>query len=163
MSCYLGSDKPVNWSDILVLQKRVLRFIHFLDKREHAIPFFVATNILPVNILFYENVLTLMHDVKNRAAPVNILNLFQNTSDIHSYNTRSSKSNNFYIKQSKLEIQRKSFSYVGAKWWNEVPSCIRELPKKKHLRKGYYKDRYVVSFWTFYRRNHLSGHRVAQL
>ena len=78
-----------------------------------------------------------MHDVKNRAAPVNILNIFQNTSDIHSYNTRSSKSNNFYIKQSKLEIQRKSFSHVGVKWWNEVPSCIRELPKrafKKRIR-----------------------------
>jgi hypothetical protein len=44
--------------------------------------------------------------------------------------TRSSKSNNFYIKQSKLEIQRKSFSHVGVKWWNEVPSCIRELPKR---------------------------------
>jgi hypothetical protein len=116
-----------NFVDIIRL---VLRFIHFLDKREHAIPFFVATNILPVNILFYENVLTLMHDVKYRAAPVNIVNLFQNTSDIHSYNTRSSKSNNFYIKQSKLEIQRKSFSHVGVKWWNEVPSCIRELPKR---------------------------------
>ena len=116
-----GQTSQSNWSAILVLQKRVLRF---LDKREHAIPFFVATNILPVDILFYENVRTLMHDVKNRAAPVNILNLFQNTSDIHSYNTRSSKSNNFYIKQSKLEIQRKSFSHVGVKWWNEVPSCI---------------------------------------
>jgi hypothetical protein len=103
-----------------------------------------------------------MHDVKNRAAPVNILNLFQNTSDIHSYNTRSSKSNNFYIKQSKLEIQRKSFSHVGAKWWNEVPSCIRELQKKKAFKKRILQG-YVVSFWTFYRRKHLSGHRVAQL
>lgn len=33
-----------NWNDILVLQKRVLRFIHFSDKREHAIPLFVSTN-----------------------------------------------------------------------------------------------------------------------
>jgi predicted Holliday junction resolvase-like endonuclease len=44
---------------------------------------------------------------------------------------------NFYIKQLKLEIQRKSFSHVGVKWWNEVPSCIRELPKrafKKRIR-----------------------------
>jgi hypothetical protein len=78
-----------------------------------------------------------MHDVKNRAAPVNILNLFQNTSDIHSYNTRSQNQIIFtLIKQSKLEIQRKSFSHVGVKWWNEVPSCIRELPY------------IVVSFWT---------------
>jgi hypothetical protein len=47
-------------SDILVLQKRVLRFIHSSDKREHAIPLFVATNILPVNLLYYENLLSFM-------------------------------------------------------------------------------------------------------
>jgi hypothetical protein len=39
-----GQTSQSNWSAILVLQKRVLRFVHFLDKREHAIPFFVATN-----------------------------------------------------------------------------------------------------------------------
>jgi hypothetical protein len=98
------------------LQKRVLRFIHFSDKREHAIPFFVATNILPVNILFYENVLTLMHDVKNRAAPVNILNLFQNTSDIHSYNTRSSKSNNFY----NFTIETRNSTKVFFSCWSKM-------------------------------------------
>jgi hypothetical protein len=114
----LGSDKPVNWSDILVLQKRVLRFIHFLDKREHAIPFYVATNILPVNQSYSMNsVLTLMHDVKNRAAPVNILNLFQNTSDIHSYNTRSSKSNNFYIK---LTIETRNSTKVFFSFWRKM-------------------------------------------
>ena len=48
-----GQTSKSNWSNTLVLQKRVLRFIHFSDKREYAIPFFVATNILPVNILFY--------------------------------------------------------------------------------------------------------------
>ena len=33
-----------------------------------------------------------MHDINNDKAPANMLNLFQKTSDIHSYNTRSSPS-----------------------------------------------------------------------
>ena len=97
-----GQTSKSNWNDILVLQKRVLRFIHFSDKRKHAIPLFVSTNILPINLLYFQHVLVLMHDIKNSNAPVNILNHFQSTSDIHSYNTCSSKLNNFYIKQLKL-------------------------------------------------------------
>ena len=35
----------------------------------------------------------------------------------------------FYIKKSKLEIERKSFSRIGAKLWNEIPTKLRTLPK----------------------------------
>ena len=41
----------------------------------------------------------------------------------------SSVSNNFYIKKSKLEIERTSFSRVGAKLCNEIPTKLRTLPK----------------------------------
>ena len=57
-------------------------------------------------------------------------NLYMKTPGVHSYNTHSSTSNNFYIKASRLEIQKKTFSIIGAKLWNEIPSCLRELPKK---------------------------------
>ena len=71
-----------------------------------------------------------MHDVSTASAPINIRNLFTKTSSVHSYNTRSSTSNNFYIKPSKLEIQKNAFSRIGAKLCNEIPSSLRELPKK---------------------------------
>ena len=67
-----------------------------------------------------------MHDVQNRKVPNNILNLFSDTASIHSYNTRSSSANKFYIKKSRLEIQKRA----GAKIWNEMPASLRELPKK---------------------------------
>ena len=53
------------------------------------------------------------------------------TARIHSYNTRSSTSGNFYLKSSRLEIGKKSFSRVGARVWNEIPQQLRELPKKQ--------------------------------
>ena len=55
-------------------------------------------------------------------------NLFQKTSNIHSYNTRSSEK--FYVKSSRLEIQNNSFSRLGVKLWNKIPSYITNLPKK---------------------------------
>ena len=125
-----GQTSKTNWNAILVPQKRALRFIHFSYRKEHAIPLFVENNIVPINIMYFERVLTLMHDVRNKTAEY-----FQNTSSVHSYSTRSSTSGNFYIKKSNLQIERKSFSRVGPKWWNEIPLSIRKLPKQALKRK----------------------------
>ena len=54
-----------------------------------------------------------------------VKDLFIPTVKIHTYNSRSSVSNNFYIKKSKLEIEGKLFSRIGAKLWNEKKKKIR--------------------------------------
>ena len=115
---------------ILVHQKRALRFIFSVERCEHAVPLFIHVDILPLNFLYFKSVCCLMHDIRNRKVPSNILNLFSDTTSIHSYNTRSSSANKFYIKKSRLEIQKRAFSRVGAKIWNEMPASLRELPKK---------------------------------
>ena len=104
--------------------------MYFTKKNEHTIPLFINAKLLPLNFLYYKTLSELMHDVNTASAPINICNLFTKTSRVHSYNTRSSTSDNFYIKASRLEIQKNAFSRVGAKLWNEIPSSLRELPKK---------------------------------
>ena len=70
-------------------------------------------------------------DVRNETAPSIILNLFTSTSKIHTYNyTRFSTSNKFHIKKSRLEIQQKAVSRIGAKVWNELPAALTKLTKK---------------------------------
>ena len=63
-----------------------------------------------------------MHDINYDEAPANMLNLFQKTCNIHSYNTRSSRSGKLYLKS--------SFSRLGVKLWNKIPRYITNLPKK---------------------------------
>ena len=104
--------------------------LYFADRRDHAIPLFLETNVLLITFLYYESVSTLMHDINNDKAPANMSNLFQKTSNIHSYNTRSSTSGTFYVKSSRLEIQNNSFSRLKVKLWNEIPRYITDLPKK---------------------------------
>ena len=68
-----------------------------------------------------------------------MLRLFQKTSNLHSYNTRSSTSWKFYVKSCRLETQNNSFSRLGVKQWNKIPPYITDLPKKaykKVLRKS---------------------------
>ena len=105
--------------------------MYFMDIREHAIPLFIDADILPVTFMYYKSIARLMHDINNNHSPPNLLNLFQKTSTIHSYNTRSSTSGNFHVKSSKLEIQKNSLSRFDVKLWNEIPCHIRDLPKKE--------------------------------
>ena len=76
-----------------------------------------------------------MHDINNNKVPaINMLTLFQKTSNVHSYNTLSSTSGTFYVKSSTLEMQNNSFSRLGVKLGNEMSSYITNLPLTKKWR-----------------------------
>ena len=116
------------------LQKRALRFIYFSDRNQHAIPLFIDAGVLPLKFSYYEILANLMFDIRHRNAPSSIQDLFQDISDIHSYNTRSSVSNNFYTQSSRLSIQVNSFSRIGTKIWNEIPLSLKNLSKNAFKR-----------------------------
>ena len=96
-----------------------------MDIREHTIPLLIDADILPVTSMCYKSVASLMHDINNNNSPPNLLNLFEKTSTIHSYNTRSSTSGNFHVKSSQLEMHKKSFSRVGVRLWKEKMTILR--------------------------------------
>ena len=120
---------------LLKLQKRVLRFLYFSDHNQHAIPLFSDAGILPLQFSYYELAANLMFDIRRRNAPRNIRDLFEDISNIHSYNTRSSASKNFYTQSSRLSIQLNSFSRIGTTIWNEMPLTLRNLSKYNFKRK----------------------------
>ena len=119
---------------ILILQKRALRLIFFLNNRTHAIPLFLTSNILPVNMLYFETVSAIMHDVSTNSTPCNIRQLFIHSSDVHVHNTRSSSNKNFFIQESRLRVKLKSFSAFGARLWNCLHPDWRKLTKRAFKR-----------------------------
>ena len=80
-----GQASQCDLKKILTLQKHALCLIFFASKRSHAIPLFVASNILPINTFYFETVSTIMHDVSTRSTPTckNIRELFIHSSDVH--------------------------------------------------------------------------------
>ena len=92
------------------------------------------TRILPLKFVCYESIANLMFSVRNRTASSNIQDLFQDVSKVHYYNTRSSASNNFYTKSSRLSVQANSFSRIGVKVWDAIPQELRNLSKKMRLK-----------------------------
>ena len=116
-------------NQILVLQKRALRLIYFTSYRSHAIPLFISSNTIPINMLYFKSVSILMHDVFNKQTPCNISSLFTCSNELHNYNTRFSLAGNYYIKYSRCNHLLKSFSRLGAKIWNSIPQELRKVPK----------------------------------
>ena len=122
----------------LVLQKRALRLIFFCNSRSHAILLFVSSNILPIDMLNFETVSTLKHNISNNSVAKNIRKLFNRSSNINKYNTWSSAMSNYYISESRLTLQLKSFVKIGTRLWNSLHPDYRALTKrpfKKRIRK----------------------------
>ncbi len=111
-----------------------MRLINFANYREHAIPFFVSSNILPLPMLFYKLTSFFMHDVCNKLVPSNISEPFSLTQDVHSYYTRSS-SGHLYINSCRTNIYKNSFFITGAKIWNSFPEELRKQPKHNFKQK----------------------------
>ena len=73
-----GQSLKTHLNRILILP-RVLSVcaIHFANRHNHAIRFFVDANILPLLFLYYGYVPNLMHHINNNSSPLNILKLLQ--------------------------------------------------------------------------------------
>jgi len=74
-----GQAAKSNLLKILILQKRALRLMHFIPKRDHILHLFISSNILPINLLNFETVLIFIHDVVHDSVPLNLKNLFRSS------------------------------------------------------------------------------------
>ena len=114
-----GQAVQCDLEKILILQKRALRLIFFSNNRTHAIPLFIASNILPVlkYALFWNGFRHNARSVSTNYTPWNIRQLFIHSSDVHAHNKRSSSTKNFFIQESRLRVKLKSFSTFGSRLW----------------------------------------------
>ena len=79
-----------------------------VGSRSHVIPLFVSVHVLPLNMLYFETIPSIMHDVSTNSEPKNISDLFTRSSDVHSHNTRFSDVGNLYVNKSRLSIRLNS-------------------------------------------------------
>ena len=119
-----GNAAKIHRTKLLTLQKRALRLMNLADYKSHAIPFFTSSRLLPLDMLYFKSVAMMMHVVSNNLTP-NICNLFTHQADIHPYETRLSQRGDYFLKHSRIDIQKKSFSRIGVKIWNYLVKCTR--------------------------------------
>ena len=125
-----GQAAQVHVNKLLILQKRALRLMYFKSNIAHAIPLFISSRFLPLNMLYYKAVSTLMYNVSNNSSPCKITELFTYSKEIHTHNIRFGVLDNFHIKPSRINIKNVSFARLGAMIWNSISPVVRKLGKQ---------------------------------
>ena len=60
---------------IAIMSLLALRLMFFAGNRSHAILLFISANVLTLNILYFETVCSLVHDISTNSAPQNICDI----------------------------------------------------------------------------------------
>ena len=132
--------RTFEWTFVEKSREQKKKFTHFTCITfaqyctSHSAPLFACLGILPIKMLYFKLVASPLHDIKNHCAPRNISQLFTRSEQVHSYSTRFSVAGSFYIKQARTN-QLLSFSRVGVKIWNGIPSELCKLRKAPFKRK----------------------------
>ena len=85
----------------------------------------IPSATLSVNELIKLNQATMVHKILNEQFPEILLQKFTKRSQVSKYEKR--RANDLRVPSPRLEITRKSFSYKGAKVWNDIPNNIRNV------------------------------------
>ena len=116
------STYPTNLNRIYLLQKRAVRAITKSDYLAHSAPLFSRLNVLDIYQVNSFHVGKFMYKYQNRLLPSIFLDLFQTSSQIHNYNTRSATS----LRPHKCRTNIKQFTvlFQGPKIWNALSSTL---------------------------------------
>ena len=138
-----GSADSTHMNHIIILQKRIVRTMKQLDKRQSDFAFPPADPLfLPLGFLIVHDpwvhelkIATFIYKSLNKQNPTNFHSWFKLTTQIHSHNTRSKfidivnarTSNNLFIPIAcTSHYGLKSVKVQGPKIWNMLPPDIRK-------------------------------------
>ena len=113
------------------------------NTRAHPIESAPSKDQIPTTRLSVEKVMiydwaTMVHKILKEICPEFLKGKFIRRTQISKYRTQ--RINDLQIPKLQLELSKRSFSYVGAKVWNDIPNDIRNMESTdlfKHKMKTY--------------------------
>jgi hypothetical protein len=124
ISCWGASSAA---SSLATKQNKLVRII--LNKSFYSphIPLLSQLQFLNMNLIYKFRIGLLMY--KNITGDIQMPQSLTKVSEIHSYNTRSSMKNDYYVPSARIDLTKTSFSHSGPNIWNSFPIEIRSASK----------------------------------
>ena len=117
-----GSTYKSNLNRIVLLQKRIIRIINKKEYDAHA-PLFKQSMILKLNDIYLFCLGKFMYLASKNYLPPSLKNLFLINSQMHNYNTRSSKQIN--IPFCRTRLRQFTVFYQGAVFFNSLDESLQ--------------------------------------
>ena len=108
---------------LLKLQKRMIRIITGLKKRDHTSQIFKSLNVLKVTEINVLQTSLFMYKLYNRLLPENFSSFLCLNNDLHEHYTRSQKK--FHLISVRTNIRKFSLKFRGSIIWNKLPEIYR--------------------------------------
>ena len=109
-----------------LLQNCAARLLTFTKKTTHISPVLRSLHWLPIEKRVAFKILLLVYHTLNKSAPTYLQSIL--SPYVPARTLRSSTSNNLKIPRVKHSWGERSFSFIGPKLWNELPTSIRNIP-----------------------------------
>ncbi len=123
---------------VIVLQKKIIRMICGLRRREHTSPLFKKHKILKLEDIYKFKICSTVFKITIGDLPnLSWTNLYKGT-DVHSYNTRN-KSDFRVTCKIKTNYSKSTFQYASANLWKTLPTDVK-IAKTYFTYKKLFKD-----------------------
>ena len=119
-----GNGTKTQLDRILLIQKRAIRNINNTGFLSHTSQLFFNNKLLRIPDIYLYNLGIFMYQLSINELPTVISSLFTINNAIHPYPTR--QSNFFHLPRIRTNFAKKTFTFSGPKYWNDLPLEITE-------------------------------------
>ena len=116
-----GAASAIHLEKIHLLQKKIVRIICGVAPRTHSLPLFDRLGVMTIDQIYNYFIAVFMYKLNHELLP-SLFDMFELTSNIHSYETR--QSNSYYIHFVPTLRSQHTVKIVGPKIWNRVKKEI---------------------------------------
>ena len=131
-NAYETTIKPV-----LVIQKRAVRVMTF---SKFDSPLFKTQEIVKISDLFTYLIAIFLYKFHNQLLPGVFQSFFTKVDTVHSYNTRHSAKQTYYLPKPRTNYGKFNIRFQGPKIWNTIDAETKKLSMslfKKRLKQGF--------------------------
>ena len=134
-----GTAATKKLNELQVLQNRILKIIHFKDRKYSTNHLHKELNIVKIDDLYRIKILKMMHHVhfSKYKLPQVFQNYFKTNENSHKYETRQKL--DYRIVKSNKKWRNYTVQNVGARMWNNLPPpSLKSSSKDKHFNKKHH-------------------------
>ena len=113
------------------LQNKALRIISKTKIRGRITPQYYKYEILKLEDLYNFEIAKLMYQFTHSKLPLKFKHYFACSSDLSSYSTSRSSSNDIFLPRFMSSKTKHSIKYIGAKIWNNISFDLKNAPYSK--------------------------------
>ena len=113
------------------LQNKALRIISKTKIRGKIMPQYYKYEILKLEDLYKFEIAKSMCQFTHSKLPLNFNHYFAYSSDVSSYSTRHTSSNDIFLPRFMSSKTQHSIKYIGAKIWNNIPYDLKNASYSK--------------------------------